>query len=603
MTKETLAARMARATALQRRGDSDGAAAIYRQILKENGAIAPAHYNLALLLKAAGKAQAAEKSFRAALAADPDYRLGWRGFARFLLEREKHQGAVRAALKFAALEDYAPAALQEVADILEQCGTALLGPAGDEAMLRCLNSEEVESDRFIHALLARIFRQAGIRKSASGGDSLSILWGAFNEPVIAAAFAMLVLPSPEIGEMIADARDILLAGEAEAPEEVRALIALQLDRSEYILPASRIPPPPVTDLDSALTAALHAPLAPEDAVRILEREAERLALLPWSALLLSRMGPERVREAEIAAALPSLSRSDDATSRAVAAQYEASPYPRWRGLRSGGRRPLGALLSEFFPGTPFAPLPARPAVLVAGAGTGRHALRTGRRIEGAQVTAIDLSRAALAYGARQAEELGIQNVSFARADLVRLPETLGRFDLIEVCGVLHHMADPEAAWRGLLRHLAPNGVMKVALYSELARQDVVAARAWIGRDPGTLTLDEMRRLREELLKLPDDHPARGVTRELDFYSLSGCRDLVFHASEQRFDMARLQAAIRDLGLEFLGFEFVDPKVMAAYRARHPGDPAGRNLKNWAAIEAENPQLFRGMYQFWCRAEK
>src|SRR5690606_9620265 len=97
--------------------------------------------------------------------------------------------------------------------------------------------------------------------------------------------------------------------EAEIAAALPSLSRSRSDRSEYILPASRIPPPPVTDLDSALTAALHAPLAPEDAVRILEREAERLALLPWSALLLSRMGPERVREAEIAAALPSLSRS------------------------------------------------------------------------------------------------------------------------------------------------------------------------------------------------------------------------------------------------------------------------------------------------------
>ncbi len=600
MVQEKIRKEMAEATALQRRGDTVAAAALYRKILKENNRLAPAHYNLALLLKAEGKAQGAEKSFRAALAADPDYPLAWLGYARFLCEREKYQAAVRAGLKYAALLDNAPAALQALADLLEQTGSALLGPPGDEAMLRCLNSDEVESDRFILALLARISRQAGVRKMASGGDALSILWGAFNEPVIAAAFALLVLPSPDIGELLMDARAAVLTGDAHAPEEVIALIALQLERIEYALPRAEGAPPAVTDLESGLAAALYAPLDPEVASHLLTVEAERLARLPWCHLLFTRMGSEKQREAEIRAALPCLSRSDDQVSKLMRAQYEESPYPRWRGLRSGGETTLEALLKRLFPTISVAPFPASPKLLVAGAGTGRHALRTARRFPGAEVMAIDISRASLAYGARQAERLHIDTVRFAEADLVALPETLGPFDLIEACGVLHHMADPEAAWKGLLSHLAPSGVMKIALYSEVARQDVVAARAWLGRDPAGLPLDDVRQLRLELLALPDDHPAKGVTRELDFYSLSGCRDLVFNASEQRFDIPRIAAAIEMLDLEFLGFEFTESRVMEAYRVRHPEDPGGRNLRNWERIEADNPALFRGMYQFWCR---
>ena len=72
--------KLAEATALQQRGDKDAAAIIYRQILKKERKIAPAHYNLALILKEQGKWLAAEKSFKAAIAADPGYRLGWRGF-------------------------------------------------------------------------------------------------------------------------------------------------------------------------------------------------------------------------------------------------------------------------------------------------------------------------------------------------------------------------------------------------------------------------------------------------------------------------------------------------------------------------------------------
>ncbi len=594
---------MGRATALQRRGETDAAAALYRQILKQHRDLAPAHYNLALLLKDQGKTQAAEKSFKAAVTADKGYVLGWRGYARFLGQRGKHREAVRAGLKAAALENYSDAAVQELADLMAGAGTADLGAPGDEAMLRCLGRDGVESDRMIVALLARIRRQSGLQHPPESKDD----WPAFNsgltEPVVAAAFASLILPAEDMEALVASARRLILGGEVTAEPEVIALLALQLSLCEYAIAPPPGEPPLVTGLESALLAALYAPLQPEMADEILEKGEVTLTALPWCGQLMVRMGPEKMREWILKGTLPSLSTTGDTVSRAVRAQYEESPYPRWRGLRAGGETALPALLRTLFPALPPLPVSATPAVLVAGCGTGRHALRTARRIKDSKVTAIDLSRRSLSYGARQAEALDIDNVSFAEADILDLPDSLGPFDLIEACGVLHHMADPEAAWRGLLDLLDPNGVMKVALYSESARQDVVAVREMVGEGIETLDLDDMRTLRRKIQALPEDHPAKGVTRELDFYSLSGCRDLLFHRHEQRFDIPRLQAAIEELGLDFLGFEFTESRVMAAYRARYGDDPGGRDLANWAEIEAENPTLFRGMYQFWCRVKK
>ena len=58
--------------------------------------------------------------------------------------------------------------------------------------------------------------------------------------------------------------------------------------------------------------------------------------------------------------------------------------------------------------------------------------------------------------------------------------SLGRqFDFIDTSGVLHHLADPWSGWRILLSLLRPGGPMQVGLYSELARRNVVAARALI----------------------------------------------------------------------------------------------------------------------------
>ena len=216
------------------------------------------------------------------------------------------------------------------------------------------------------------------------------------------------------------------------------------------------------------------------------------------------------------------------------------------------------------------------------------------------MTAIDLSRRSLAYGKLRAAELKIHNIQFMQADISRLPDNFDQFDLIECCGVLHHMEEPEKGWAKLINLLKPGGLMKVALYSESARQDVVATSNFLNMDPDTVSLDDIRAAREKLLALPSTHEAASVTRELDFYSLSGCRDFLFHRQEHRFTLERIKHALDALGLEFIGFEFVDRGPIEAYRKTYPNDPKATNLENWSRAEQMAPHLFRGMYQFWCR---
>jgi hypothetical protein len=43
---------------------------------------------------------------------------------------------------------------------------------------------------------------------------------------------------------------------------------------------------------------------------------------------------------------------------------------------------------------------------------------------------------------------------------------------------------------------------------------------------------------------------------------------------------------------------VETPVLAAYAARFPNDPDATDLDNWAAFEADNPDTFDGMVQFW-----
>jgi 2-polyprenyl-3-methyl-5-hydroxy-6-metoxy-1,4-benzoquinol methylase len=119
------------------------------------------------------------------------------------------------------------------------------------------------------------------------------------------------------------------------------------------------------------------------------------------------------------------------------------------------------------------------------------------------VLAIDLSTASLAYALRKTNELGLANLHYGVADILAF-DTGGRsFDLTEASGVLHHLADPMAAWRRLVSMLRPGGVMNVGLYSELARADVVRARQFVAARGHAATADGIRQCRHEMMK-PDD---------------------------------------------------------------------------------------------------
>jgi SAM-dependent methyltransferase len=85
----------------------------------------------------------------------------------------------------------------------------------------------------------------------------------------------------------------------------------------------------------------------------------------------------------------------------------------------------------------------------------------------------------ICYAMSKTRELGVRNIEYAQADIMKLGSIGKTFDMIESIGVLHHLAEPEAGWRQRLSLLRPGGFMRLGLYSERARQHVVAARKLI----------------------------------------------------------------------------------------------------------------------------
>ena len=141
--------------------------------------------------------------------------------------------------------------------------------------------------------------------------------------------------------------------------------------------------------------------------------------------------------------------------------------------------------------------------------------------------------------------------------------------------------------------------MRLGFYSEVARRNIVKARAFVAEWGYGATADEIRRRRQDLMDLDKTADFGTILKKPDFYSISSCRDLLFHVQEHRMTLTGIDAFLRENGLQFLGFDFeVGHDVLNAYRLRFPDDIAGRNLAHWQVFENEKPDTFLSMYQFW-----
>lgn len=339
--------------------------------------------------------------------------------------------------------------------------------------------------------------------------------------------------------------------------------------------------------EALLLAACYRPLDTlPDAAELLNQDWAG----PVRAVLKEQVA-DPIEERRLAAAIPVLTPVRAGVSEAVQAQYESHPYPRWAALPSAARIPAEQFLAQQFPHVPTTPLPSAPEVLVAGCGTGRHALNAAQRFPDGRILAIDLSRASLAYAMRRTREAGVDIVSYAQADLLDLGDRT--FDVVESVGVLHHLDDPFEGARALGKMLRPGGVAKLGLYSAAARQGLAPAKA-LAREYG---VERLRELRAAIMAAPENDPVRAVLRHGDFYALSGCRDLLLHAREHEMRIADVRRMLDEMGLRFLGFSVAAP-VTAAYRSAFPQDPAMIDLANWEALERARPSTFVGMYQFW-----
>ena len=626
------------AAALLRHGRAAEAVAAYRRIVKAHPDNPEAHHNLGVALRAEGHGDEAIAAYRRAIELRSGYAAAHHNLGQALdgagrpMEALKHRfqafrlardradfaQALALGLRSVRLKTASPAVVDGVVSLFAASDIDrqdLMGVTASLILARDALAEPLalaagpwDASR---AKLAAWWR--GAEGRALAADPL--FHGLLRETILAeerlealaAALRRLFLERVAGGESLeiangdhAAAASLACQGfatnfaAAESGEETEAVEKLtrRLAREALVIDAEAA-------AELLLALAMYRPLGALSGAAEAARRARRVTADLDEVL--KRQIDEPAEERKLVDAMQSLTAVEDATSTAVRRQYEENPYPRWRSVTRRPARALADVLTGLFPSLDSAAIPPpRHHILVAGCGTGRHALNVAFRYADCDILAVDLSRASLAYGMRRAHEMGVDNIRFRQADILGLGAIEERFDLIEASGVLHHMADPLKGWAVLVGLLKPGGFMKLGLYSTLARQGIGAARRFVADRGHAATAQGVRAARAAIRALRHDDPVRQVADELDFASVSGCRDLLFHVRETSFTLPQIEAAIAALKLDFLGFEVVEDGARLAYAKLFPGDRRRVDLDRWRQVEEQRPGAFRTMYQFWCR---
>ena len=308
---------------------------------------------------------------------------------------------------------------------------------------------------------------------------------------------------------------------------------------------------------------------------------------------------EPMLERSIKPLLNSISTIEDETSKLVEAQYSNSPYPKWRYIPNNSEVTL-----DFFYKTQNLKLAKSienlqnpPEILIAGCGTGVQSISVAKQFPRSNVVALDLSKSSLAFALRKTKELGISNINYVHGDILDLHKFDKKFDMIHCSGVLHHMRSPTQGLECLIETLREDGLMKLGFYSSIARTEINKVRNLIKKDKIPFTNNSIHSFRQKMIN--DDHNLiNEFNTSIDFFSLSGFRDLYFNIQETQYTIPDIKKIINDYNLNFCGFEFQHSLHDVAFKEMFPDTNSEQILENWDIFEKHNKSTFFNMYQFW-----
>ena len=566
----------------------DEALVSYRQALNLRSDFAEAHNNCGVLLTEIGKTEEAITAFVAAVSFRPDYEKGYYNLSD--------------ALKGVIFNQPNPELGKILKKLLEM--TTVVRPKDIARAALSLTKHDVVLPRQLPPNNGNV----SVQNFSEVINSLS------KNPLLLTLMGVCPLPDVALEDLMGNLREYLLLNISilKFPAYVLKLLsalALQCFINGYIYVQNKSEERVLMDIDAALGSALNDGKQPRPEEILILATYKPLHTYEWSDLLTKTSDIQDVyiqqieeprQEKELKLHIRKLNAITDETSSTVRNQYEDSPYPRWINLRlhknpttiSSVANKIGLNLFD-----DNVKKVEHPSILIAGCGTGQHSIGTATRFLNSEVLAVDLSLSSLAYAKRKSDELAIKNIEYLQADILNLDKLERNFDIIESVGVLHHMSDPMDGWSVLVNRLKPGGLIKVGLYSELARQHIVKIRDEINNAEIKSNEADMKLFRRMVIYSNEDHH-KLIQNSDDFYNMNTLKDLLFHVQEHRFNLLQIRDCLAQLGLKFCGFEI--EKVVSHFKLNNTHANDLYDLTKWQKYEEANPMTFAGMYQFWCQ---
>jgi SAM-dependent methyltransferase len=145
----------------------------------------------------------------------------------------------------------------------------------------------------------------------------------------------------------------------------------------------------------------------------------------------------------------------------------------------------------------------------------------------------------------------LTNLEVHQLPIERIGDLKMTFDEIVCTGVLHHLANPEAALRDLCDVLDPDGAMHLMVYAPYGRAGIYMLQEFcrvIGIQPSDT---DIRDLVVALGALPAGHPLARLLREApDFRHEAALADALLNPQDRAYSVPQLLDLIADAGLTF-----------------------------------------------------
>jgi len=647
-------------TTFQELGQLDDAVKSYQKVLQLKPEFAAMHNNLAVILQGLGKLNTAVEHLEKALSIKSDFAEAHNNLGNVLKELDKQDAALKSYEKAIAIKPDFAEAYFNLAGVLIDIGrigeavksyeSALSFDSNNNffwanfsknlrnieflefsdttasCLLEALKKPTVRANDLIKPITSilrhnptfhRVFE---VSKSSNIDEKLNYLTEQLSTiPLLLRLMELCPITDQEVEKLLIQIR--LSTLNHLSNDHITSLslpfyeaLALHCFTNEYVFLESNEETLKVDQLENEISVRIiskeHIPV-----LKITLLAAYRpLHIFSWAEKLLESDSTDTIQriiirqiievreEQQLRSKIPEINVTENKISQIVREQYEENPYPRWVNLGlSSEPKTIRAVMQDLRVNLDLNKnqFSTSPKILIAGCGTGQHSLRVASSFQNSSVLAVDLSLSSLSYAIRKTKELSVTNIDYMQGDILKLGTLDRKFDIIESAGVLHHMEEPLVGWQVLVDLLKPQGLMRIALYSEIARKNIVEIREFIAKKGYDNSPKDIREFRAEIMNMPTDFNSRiqTIINSKDFYSLSPCRDLLFHVQEHRFTLPQIANALEKMGLIFIGFD-CGSQIENQFKAQYPSNEDLFSLQLWHQFEQDHPDTFGRMYQFW-----